>query len=232
MLLLASLFLLVTYYLVNGTKVRIETLNVEGKAMRRRSPMQQFNEALLQDKEEYAALHGYSLNVGRTNYFPQTSVCWSKFIDNLKSMDEGYDLILNVDLDTKIMNKTVRIEDIDAYATNLCGDYSVAMAKDKLGFNAGVYLLKRSPEAYEILNEALKLIDDAEVRRQRLFEQSAFGIVVKSNERLAAKVCVVPQSLFNSYPDIEAYAGTAYKPGDFILHFVHTGKKVMKNYFS
>lgn len=139
---------------------------------------------------------------------------WSKFVYNLQKLDEGYDLILNIDADAWIMNDNISIEELDIEMQKQCGDYSVAMAKDINGFNAGVYVLRNTPETKEILKEALKLKSNPSVPRIfDWFEQAGFAHVVAANPFLKSKVCVAPQNALNSYPYNEAYAGKVFQGG-------------------
>ncbi len=191
-----------------------------------------FGETLNQNKKEYAKRHNYDIYFGTNDVYPfSTSPCWSKFYYNLKKLDEGYTTILNVDSDTKIMNHNKTIEQLDKAARDLCGDYSVAVAKDINGFNCGVYMLKNNPKTYEILQTSLTLINSTEIKRMRFNEQSALSYVASHNRTLNSSICVVPMRLLNSYPPCEGWAGYVYQPGDFLLHFVNTGKRHIQEYF-
>lgn len=211
-----------------GLKVGINVLDIRQESSG--TWIKNYGDKLNQNKMKYAKKYSYDISFGRQNLFPFTIPNWSKYIYNLEMLDNKTDLVLYMDSDTKIMNFSIRIEDIDKFIQRQCGNYSVAMAKDKNGFNNGVYLLRNTPETYKILQESMKLINDTRVHSMGLFEQSAFGLVIENHPDLAGKVCVVSQSLFNSYPEVESYAGTQYKDGDFILHFVNTGKRVIGQY--
>lgn len=190
-----------------------------------------FGDRLAENKKAYAKSKGYDYFVGRENLFPYAHHIWSKFKYNLVKLDEGYDLIFNIDSDAKVMNMSVTLEDIDQKIVKLCGNYSVAKAKDVNGFNSGVYILKNTQITRDILIRALSHINNTALPRRSLFEQSAFSYVVNNNTTLKSQVCVVPQNWFNSYPECEGYAGKKYSTGDFILHFVNTGKKLIEKFF-
>lgn len=185
------------------------------------------------NRRKYAEKHGYDYFVGRENLTPGSNVLWSKYVYNLQKLEEGYDIILNIDADARIMNDEIKIEDLDAQMQNQCGDYSVAMAKDKNGFNNGIYMLKNTPVSKQILTEALKIKSDKSVPFIfAWFEQAGFSHVVKQNPLFKSQVCVPAQNVLNSYPFNEGYAGKVYKESDFILHFVHTGKRVISHYLN
>lgn len=212
-------------------KVLISVLDIDVPSRIKPFWVNTYSERLHQNRRQYAEKHGYDYFVGDKNLTPGNNMIWSKFVYNLQKLEEGYDLILNIDADAWIMNYNISIEELDIKMQNQCGDYSAAMTKDIKGFNAGVYLLKNTPETKGILNEALKLKSDQSVPRiNDLFEQAGFAQVVEKNPLFKSKVCVAPQNAFNSYPYNEAYAGKAYTKGDFIRHFVHTGKQAMGYY--
>lgn len=193
--------------------------------------VQQYGAEFESNKRQYAEKHGYDFFVGRENLTPDNHPVWSKFVYNLQKLDEGYDIILNIDADARIMNDEIKIEDLDAQLQSQCGDYSVAMAKDINGFNDGVYILKNTPITKQILTEAMKIKSDSSVPFiYAWYEQAGFAYIVGKNPAFLSQVCVPALSMFNSYTFNERNAGTVYKEGDFILHFVNHGKQVISHY--
>jgi hypothetical protein len=174
------------------------------------------------NKRRYTDLHGYDLIVSTEVADPSRPAAWSKILEVKKHLPR-YDWLLFIDVDTLIMNPSVRLEDI--------ADETVdqVIAADHNGVNSGVWLVRNSEWSMFFLDELWA--QEHLVRGPYLFhyEQRAFHHLfqttpwarqksVKGKEPYAGAAAVrahskiVNQCVFNSLLPW-------YVSGDFVVHF-------------
>jgi hypothetical protein len=98
------------------------------------------------NKRRYCDLHGYDLIVSRTAADPTRPAAWSKILEMRKHLPR-YDWVLFIDVDTLIMNPTVRLEEI---ADNTVDQ---VIGADHNGVNSGVWLVRNAPWSFFFLDE-------------------------------------------------------------------------------
>ena len=174
------------------------------------------------NKRRYADLHGYDFIVSTQVADPSRPAAWSKILEVRKHLP-NYDWLLFIDVDTLIMNPTVRLEDV--------ADEKVdqVIAADHNGINSGVWLVKNSEWSMFFLDELWA--QEHLVRGPYLFhyEQRAFHHLfqtepwskqgsVRGRQQYAGAAAVrehskiVNQCVFNSLLPW-------YVSGDFVVHF-------------
>lgn len=174
------------------------------------------------NKRRYADLHGYDFIVSTQVADPSRPAAWSKILEVRKHLP-NYDWLLFIDVDTLIMNPTVRLEDV--------ADEKVdqVIAADHNGINSGVWLVKNSEWSMFFLDELWA--QEHLVKGPYLFhyEQRAFHHLfqtepwskqgsVRGRQQYAGAAAVrehskiVNQCVFNSLLPW-------YVSGDFVVHF-------------
>ena len=162
-------------------------------------------------KERYAQKWGYdfinqlgSLNTNR-------HIFWTKILALLNYITK-YDYLFWIDGDAAIMNM-----DID-FKSLLLPEKDFIFATDVNGINAGVFIVRCTPYAKEVLEKVYSMTEfDSHLWK----EQAAFVELYNTDPKVTRMTGILPKRKFNSYLD-------DYEPGDFILHLpgVHDNRRV------
>lgn len=179
----------------------------------------------VENKRQYCELHGYDFYCGEQSLDPNRPIPWSKILLLLEVMkDSSYDWIFWSDADSLIMNLAIPLEDF------LDENYKLVISRDPNGLNSGQFFLKNCEYTKQLLT---KVYGHTESIDSLVWENEAFVSEYVNDENLRAKTKVVPQRLFNSYPQ-ELFGTTynltaIYQPGDFILHFASFRQKTLND---
>ena len=135
-----------------------------------------------------------------------------------------YDWIFWCDCDTLITNQSISVEQF------MEDDKDFIITVDHAGLNGGVFLLRNSVQGWVFWRELKEKMYQTAHLNDFLFgeEQTAMQMLVE-DERFQARVKILPQKAFNSYPYKEVYghpngypdktgANGTWEPGDFVIH--------------
>jgi hypothetical protein len=214
-------------------------------------------EPLVNNKQSYCNRHSYTLIDANTNLNFSRAASWSKLLALEHHFKfGGYDYLFYLDMDTIIMNPTIKLETfIDASARQ----YDVLLTEDTNGLNAGVFLMRNSPWTLWFLRTAWeqeqlvpKTAPDGRpypfrweqrafhyLTDSKVWQHSGFPRYPGNSSEIRSHFYVLPQCAFNSYilhplALHENREASQYVPGDFLVHFAgKTGdsKKLLMNYF-
>jgi hypothetical protein len=159
-------------------------------------------------KTANCASHGYDFHVV-TNSVEGRNTGWYRF-PALLSLFHQYDWVFHVDLDTVILDHSVRLEEF------LDPSYDFIIGVDDNGINNGVFLMRNSTWNRMLLAEAWTLTD--EPTSSYWYEQAALMRLMKQ-DGVRNHMKLVPQEQFNSY-----LSGTTLTPRSggrkpFLVHF-------------
>jgi hypothetical protein len=172
-----------------------------------RAVYEEASKASVKEKMEYCARHGYHLHVF-TDTVEGRNTGWYRFPAML-SLFSKYDWILHVDLDTVILDHSVRLEQF------LDPSHDLIVGVDENGINNGVFFMRNSTWNRMLMAEAWTLTQRPAVGWY-YYEQSAIMQLMKL-DGVRNHMKLVPQQQFNSY-----LSGTAFPTGDsqpFLVHF-------------
>jgi len=156
------------------------------------------------------------------------------FIEGLLNTNK-YDYIYWCDCDTLFTNFNKKIEDLidEKYHFFISTDYS----KD---INAGVFIIKNSPEGRLYLNDVKKTMYElAHVNKFKFGEEQTALIATWRKEEYKNKIKIIPQKYMNAYPysdirqhpngleDLTGINGD-WKPGDLMIHVAGFGMDFYK----
>ena len=121
----------------------------------------------IHDKTTYAIRHNYSLVMCPMSLDEARDVYWSKLKLISLLLKEGYDNVLWLDFDTIINNKNMSVEDIIKRAGSgqqqqqqqqqpLLAQVDLHRKIDSLYINAGVMIIRNTPEAMQLLERAYR----------------------------------------------------------------------------
>lgn len=165
-----------------------------------------------ESKENYCKRHGYDFIFCDHPLDDARHVYWSKILLAQNVMkDPKYKWVVWLDADTLIMNQDIPLEDlIDENVNFLIG-------MDWNGINSGVFFIRNCNWSSKFLDEVYSRTDCLNLRWP---EQLAIGKVLNEKAEYSTLAKIVPQRLFNSYPE-EASSSlmSTYQPGDFLIHF-------------
>lgn len=148
------------------------------------------------DKEQYSKRHGYDFHK-LADVPPGRHASWSK-LPAAMSLFSQYDWLLVLDLDTIIMDHSIRVEEfLDPsadmiFAAEAGGPDSV---KDLL--NCGVFFARNSTWTRMFLAEAWTMTDLPE--SNAWWEQAGINNIIKNHYVVRNHVKVLPQALFNNF---------------------------------
>ncbi|ORX96694.1 hypothetical protein K493DRAFT_370600 [Basidiobolus meristosporus CBS 931.73] len=175
------------------------------------------------NKRNYAAKHGYYF-VARSDEFAQQvyrgrRIVWGK-IDAIEKILPEYDWLFWLDMDAVVMNEEIRLEDILERFRQELGDEEFAKKslfitkprRDPM-FNAGVFLLKNSPWAFDFLRAVQHRQENYNTV---YYEQKAMWEVTRNPKWADGAHIFGDSSVFNTFPN-------SYVPGNFVVHFAPAG---------
>jgi ADP-heptose:LPS heptosyltransferase len=151
----------------------------------------------------YGARHGYPCVVEVGSLDPSREPHWSKPLLILKHFRErpACEWFFWVDADALIMQPATRLEPL---LDDGC-DFIVGDNAPHYRFNAGVFLIRRTPIAIAFLEAVAAHAGGLECQEQ--------GAMIQLAERMPElRTKIIPRRLLNSFPD-------EYRRGDFIQHF-------------
>lgn len=161
--------------------------------------------------EKYCDKHNYDLNV---NEWLQSGK-YTGIDKVLQAIDylETNDVVMVMDIDTMIMNHTIKIEDL------IDDEHDLFITTDYNGINAGVFIIRNTDWGYAFLNYLLDAIKEPNIH----CEQDAIKKYVGQYGSNGIKF--LPQYKMNSYlyflyNDIppQSHEQGSFEVGDFILH--------------
>jgi hypothetical protein len=164
-----------------------------------------------ESKRAYCQKHGYDFIYCEDCLDPSRPICWSKILLALEVMENSsYRWLVWIDADTLIMNHDILLEDLIDERFNFC------ISRDFLEINAGVFFIRNCNWSKRLFCRAYSRTDCLAHYWQ---EQTAI-ITEMQKPQFIAKVKIVPQRTFNSYPpETVSSPDHTYQPGDFLLHF-------------
>lgn len=175
-------------------------------------------------KRTYCKKHGYDFICCEGSLDCSRQIFWSKILLALQTMETpSYRWIVWLDADTLIMNQDIRLEDIINEKANLI------IGKDWNGINSGVFFIRNCDWSKRFLKSVYARTDCIDLKWP---EQIAMYNEIQENLEFGAKVKIVPQRLFNSYPvELVSSENHTYQPGDFIIHFTGIHNNALSKLF-
>ena len=173
------------------------------------------------DKKQYADIHKYDLIVCNKNYLQPPG--WSKIPLILKHL-KNFEWVFWIDLDTLIMNKSVKLEKFIDTESHLI------FCKDPVDLvNTGAFFIKNSDIGFEFLYQLLDSYNNKDYHNFP-YEQKSISLTLEE-KKYKNVTKILPQNSFNSFwyitdPDtLKFYPDwnrkfTIYQKGDFLVHFV------------
>lgn len=161
--------------------------------------------------DKYCQKHNYDLNV---NEFLQEGK-YNGINKILQAIDhlETNDVVMVMDIDTMVMNHTIKIEDL------IDNEHDLFITTDYNGINAGVFIIRNTDWGYAFLNYVLDAIREPNIH----CEQDAIKKYV--GQYRSAGIKYLPQYKMNSYlyelyPNIplQSHEQGNFNLFDFILH--------------
>lgn len=99
----------------------------------------------------------------------------------------------------------------------------MVLARDRNGFNMGVFFMRNTPWSLGFLDAMLALqagIDQEPTKRERLRDQRALDELLRADSSIIRRIRAVPQQLINSFFSHSEGNGVAWEDGDWIAHQV------------
>lgn len=171
--------------------------------------------ASVREKTAYCAQHGYDFHV-ITDTVDGRHTGWYRFPAVL-SLFAKYDWVFHVDLDTVILDHSIRLEEF------LDPTHDFIIGVDSNGINNGVFFMRNSTWNRMLLAEAWTLTN--EPTSSYWYEQAALMRLIKL-DGVRNHMKLVPQQQFNSY--VSGTALPSREDGDmktFLVHFAGRGDK-------
>jgi len=194
-----------------SNKSTTDTGDNEGQeeAEEERRLLHKAQKASLSDKEGYCRRHGCDFHA-ISDAYPDRPVSWSK-IPAALSLLSKYDWLIFVDLDTVIVDHSVKLEEF------IDPRYDANIGVDENGINCGIFLLRNSVWSRLLMAEAWTLTE--EPMSHIWWEQAAIMRMTKA-DGIRNHVKLSPQNHFNEYLKNGVLAD-----GRFIVHFPGIGPK-------
>ena len=164
----------------------------------------------IQTKQDYCALHGYDLVVGK-EFDRSRPIPWSK-IPLLQKILPKYDLVFWSDADAMVVNYDISLNRF--FHDFLNSDKKMLTTLDAAGnINTGNFLIRNSPWSFEFLG---RIWEQEQFTNHGWWENMAFIHLLETDPEVRRQVTIVQnrQLPFNSYPH-----HNDYREGDFIVHF-------------
>ena len=168
----------------------------------------------LNDKVQYCARHGYGWHVFE-DVIEGRSVGWNRMPAAL-SLLSRYDWVFHIDLDSLIMDHSIRLEEF------LDPRYDLVIGVDMNGINHGVFSLRNSTWSRMLYAEAWTRTKVP--HSEYWFEQAALMAIMADGYGVRNHIKLVPQEHFNTYLG-PGDALPAHSPEPFVLHFPGRGDK-------
>ncbi|KAK9719440.1 hypothetical protein K7432_004776 [Basidiobolus ranarum] len=175
----------------------------------------------VEDKEDYAKLHGYKFLQDGVHDSGKPAV-WGK-IASLRKFMRQYPKIKWfwwIDLDTIILDPYYALEDHILGGTRhpRFANKDVIMSYDCNGFNAGSFMIRNSEWSIDFLK---RLYSPAFHNRFGYQEQGAMQHLFESDTAVAEHFYIIPQRRFNAFPPGACYGleEHCFQEGDFLVHF-------------
>ncbi|ORX82848.1 galactosyl transferase [Basidiobolus meristosporus CBS 931.73] len=172
------------------------------------------------DKREYAKLHGYTF-LKDGIYDTSKPPVWGK-IASLRKYMRQYPKIKWfwwIDLDTLIVDPYYALEDHILGGTRhpRFADKDIVISYDCNGFNAGSFMIRNSEWSREFLKELYNPIYDNRFGYQ---EQGTMQHLFETNPSVAEHFYIVPQRNFNAFPQFACRGERdhVFQEGDFLVH--------------
>ncbi len=167
---------------------------------------------------EYCELNGYDYKIETEDLDFLRPISWSRVYLTRKYL-RCYEWVMCVDIDTLIMNHTIKLENI------INNDYDVLVAANKEkelnSINTGVILYKNSKWTHDFLNE---MYEDKEFEQNGYWEQDTLIKLLKNKPEYFKHINLVRKKLFNSFYH-HWFTEDNFKNGDFIVHFPGTSNE-------
>jgi hypothetical protein len=203
----------------------------------------EFLEVSMRNKQQYAALHGYSVIDASDMIDPSRPVAWSK-LTAIKHHLSTYDYVVWMDLDVLVMDMEMKLEWI-MFGKQGAANWDILMSQDWNGPNTGVFIVKSSDWSRWFLQHLWEQEHLSNAPYIFEYEQRAFHYVLQTERWQAMRHPVylgdsaeiwkhfefVPQCSLNSYVFRTmtlrtframlqgGYTNANFAPGDFIIHF-------------
>lgn len=152
---------------------------------------------------EYCLRHNYDFHIIKSEKYP-------KYNGSVKILQLSYlklgDIGFVIDIDACITNHLIKIEDF------LDEEHDLYLTKDINGINTGVFILRKTDWACELLDYI-----DKQISSGVDCEQTAIQNWI--NEKGLDKIKILPHPAFNSYPIdfyYPSYGKIGYKEGDVV----------------
>lgn len=184
--------------------------------------------------QNYCYLHGYCFSELEIKEFdrPQS---WFKVKAILEAMKSNNEYILWCDADSMILNPSCKIEEI------VSNDKEFYLAKDSMGLNCGIMLIKNSSEMQSFFRTVDSLYEEYKEPHPwcGVWEQAAVWALCSQNYlNILSKIKLLPQSFFNAYDkdDKPSHKNGHVNDKTFILHLPNTSDekrvKILEKYFN
>lgn len=167
----------------------------------------------IQSQEAHAKRHGYTRITDESVFVPERDATWSK-IPLLQKYLPDYEYIMWIDGDVLITNQDRKIED---FIELLDPTKFLLIGRDFQGLNAGVFIIRNCPLAFEFLSDTWKREDMA---RTLFHEQTAMTDLL-ATRKYKGVAQIIPHSfinIMNAY-DYRMDPKVHWLPGDFCVHF-------------
>ena len=212
-------------YLVNTNSRIAISLVAEGNV--------DYREKSVPNKIKYATLNGYDLIITENTYEISVASSWSKLrlMNDIIDMNR-YDWIFQIDLDTFIVNGTIRLEYLIAKAEQSFTkeqkntEKLFIFADDCGGANAGQFFVKSKKESADWLKKLYGLKEDDTIDNIRWWwDNAAIRHLIRVDPKFVEKIMKLNQVDINAYPDDRC--GYKYQDGDFIIHWAGNKQGIM-----
>lgn len=193
-------------------------------------------DATWNNKMQYAAKHKYFLFNASELVDIERPPSWSKILAVQDALRTDCDWVFWMDPDSLIMNSEIRIEEI----LPLSATPDLIITRDATGFNAGMWMIRKSKWASAFLNEWWSMTSF--IRQPgdtKSGDNDALKAFLGQMDDLEDHVLVAPQCVFNSYlwtPGIKSWrrylwdkktiTDGIYMDGDFLIHFAGVDDKM------
>lgn len=163
----------------------------------------------LPNHAEYATRYGYDM---LQRYVPFQPGSYWEFIEPLRRLLLLYDTVLTVGSDVIFTNMSMTVEDVIGDVTQ-----NVLVSLEDIGgsaVNAEMIIWRRGPGATAVLDKLIGYRD--ELFNHPWGAQEAFNRMLAERDR---DICFLPPRMLQSSP-VRTFQNSAWKPGDFALHFL------------
>jgi hypothetical protein len=167
----------------------------------------------IQSQEEHAIRHEYTRITDESAFVPERDATSSQ-IPLLQKYLPDYDYIMWIDGDVLITNQDRKIEE---FIDLMDPSKFLLIGKDFQGLNAGVFIIRNCPLAFEFLADAW---NRPELARVLFHEQTAMTDLL-ATPKYTGRAQIIPHpfiNIMNAY-DYRMDPKVHWLPGDFCIHF-------------